>query len=74
MVLARTDPLNERNFKTGAQLGLKSDYLQRHSFTAMRMRNKYRQSHNFWSPESSIQIMHNATFGFSSNADLRSGF
>ena len=58
MILARTGAFNERNFETDTWLGLQSVRPELHSFNSVRMRNKHRQSHNFWSPKSSQQIMH----------------
>ena len=51
------------------QLCLKNVHPQRHSFNATRMRNKHRQSHNFWSLKSSIQIMHKTSSITFSNGD-----
>ena len=53
----------ERNFESdSSQLDLKNVHPQRHSFNAMHMCNKHRQSHNFWSLKSSIQIMHKTLY------------
>ena len=55
-ILAKTHARNSES--DSYQLCLKNVSPQRHSFNVTHMRNKPRQSHNFWSVKSSIQIMH----------------
>ena len=53
----------EGNFESDSyHLCLKNVRPQCHSFNTMCMQNRHKQSHNFWSLKSSIQVMHSTLY------------